>query len=322
MGVDAVRVVVAVVAPLREYLAREGVPIAVQQRLALLLRHGGQAGEVVRVVGKQYLVVEHGGRHEDAGLPARLLVAVREADLELLPDRLHGLGRRDEALLHPAVAHAAGVGLRPDVAAGPRPVGAVSGEQVAVLLPEKLRQLVKVDEVIALALVVGPVLGVLHRAEENLGPGGEGPDVLALVKPGLFVGPSVNLRAAVHQLSELREGLAEDKPTVMRYLHLAQGLGQGAVRFTAARCTAVQCLVLKAGHECRLARLRCPDDFTHRLRLPQSVGLGCPSRGRGAPRRCPRPRRRPGSPACTSTSPASGWSARTWRWWGPAGPPC
>lgn len=33
----------------------------------------------------------------------------------------------------------------------------------------------------------------------------------------------------------------------MRYLHLAQGLGQGAVRFTAARCTAVQRLVLKAG---------------------------------------------------------------------------
>lgn len=33
----------------------------------------------------------------------------------------------------------------------------------------------------------------------------------------------------------------------MRYLHLAQGLGQGAVRFAAARCTAVQRLVLKAG---------------------------------------------------------------------------
>ena len=267
VGVDAVGVVLAVVAPLCKDLAGEGVPVAIQQGVALLLRHRGQPGDVVRVVLQQDFIVKHRGGDEDAGLPPRFLAPVRVSDLHLLPDRLHGFARRDEPLLDPPVAHAPGVGLRPHIAAGPRPVGAVPGEQVAVLVPQKLRQLVKVDEVIALALVIHPVLGMLHGPEVDFRAAGEGPDVLALVELGLFVCAPVYLRRAVHQLRELRVGLAQDKAPVVRYLHLAQSLGQGAVRFPAASRAPIQGLVLEPGHERSLARLRSPYHVSHPQRL-------------------------------------------------------
>ena len=257
-------------------LVRPAAGLRVEQGVALLLRHGGQAGEVIRVVSEQDRVVEHGGGHEDAGLPAGLLVAVRVSDFDLLPDGLHGLPGGDEPLLDPAVAHAAGVCLGPHVAAGPRSVGAVSGKHVAVFLPQELGQLVEVDEVVPLALVVGAVLGVLHGAEEDFRPAGEGPHVLAVVEPGPLVCPLVDLGGAVHELGELREGLAENQPPVVGDFHLPQGLGQGAVRLASTGGPAVQGLVLKPGHKRGLPGLGPPRHVSHGARLPPPAGRGCP----------------------------------------------
>ena len=128
----------------------------------------------------------------------------------------------------------------PDVHSGSGAVGSVTGEQVTVLLKGKVGQLVKCNEVISLALVLGPVLGVLHSAEDDLGAAWECPCVAGAVVFSLGIGSGVVVEAFVDQLCQLREGLPQDQRLVVGDMHLPQGFNDDGVTLAAARSAAVQ----------------------------------------------------------------------------------
>ncbi len=296
VGEAAVVVVAAVVAPLGEYLPAEGVPVAVEQGVLLGLRHAGQALHVLRVVAQQRRVVKHAAGDKDPALPGLVLRSGLVPPRHVLPDRVHGRGCRDKSLLHPAVAHAAGVGRGPDIDPGARPVGPVSGKQVVVLLEQEVRQLVEADEVVGLALVLHLVLGVLHGPEDNLGPAGEGPRVVPGVVLGLGEHPGVVVQRLVDQLRQLGEGLSQDQPLVVRNLHLPQRLNHQGVALAASGSAAVQGLILRPGHKHRLPGLRLPHHVSSHLPV-------------SPPAAAPRPalsRRRLSSPPGPSGSCTSG----------------
>ena len=205
----------------------------------------------------------------------------------------HGRSRRNEALLDPPMAHAPGVGRGPDVDPRARPVWAVAGKQIAVLLPCEVGQLVKSDEVVRLALVFDLVLGVLHRSKQDLCPGGEGPGVAAPVIPGLWECSWVVVQGLVDQLRQLGKGLAEDQRLVVRDVDLSQRLDHQRVALPSAGGSSIQRLILRPGHKCRLPGLGPPHDVSH-LRSPPG----------SQPRRCPRSRLRRQAPDCISSDPA------------------
>ena len=171
------------------------------------------------------MVVEHRGRHKNPGT-LELLPALGGIHLHLTPNRRHGRGRGDEALLHPAVPHAAGIGGRPDVHPGAGAAGAVAAEKIAVFLPGKVGQLVKGNEVIPLALIVDLVLGMLHRAEVDFRPAGKQPAVAGGVIPGLGEGRLVNGTAPVNEFGKLGIGFPENQAPVMGNVYLPKGLCQ------------------------------------------------------------------------------------------------
>ena len=265
MGPPLVGVPGRVVFPLGEDLAGEAVPVPVKQRLPLCLGHHGKAGQVLRIVLQKGLVVKDRAGHEN---PAPLhddLLSPGPLYLRPLHNGGHGGSRCDEPLLDPPVAHAAGVGGGPHVDDGPGPRGPVPGKEVAVLLPGEVGQLVKADVVVPLALVVDPVLGVLHGAEIELRPAPEGPAVLRAVVPRPGKGRAVKLPAPVDELGKLGIGLPQDQPPVVGDVDLPQRLHEKGVGLSPSRRPAVEDLVLRPPHKGRLPGLGLPENlrFSH-----------------------------------------------------------
>ena len=95
-------------------------------------------------------------------------------------------------------------------------------------------QLIKADEVVGLALVIGAVLGILHGAKVDLGPAGEVPHMGRGVVLRLWKGPAVVHLAFVHQIRQLRVCFAQDQRSVMRNIHLTQCLDDQCIAFSAA----------------------------------------------------------------------------------------
>ena len=166
-----------------------------------------------------------------------------------------GRGRADESGLHPSVADAAGVGRGPGVDPGIGAVGSVSAQQVAVLFPGEMGQLVKADKVVGLALIVVPVLGVVHAAKIDLCPAGEGPAVCAAVVSGFWENRLVIPHGLVNELPQLGKRLSDDEPPVVWDLHLPQGLDHQRVALSAACGPAIKRFVLGALLEPRLGGL-------------------------------------------------------------------
>ena len=260
VGPALVFVVVRVVPPLGEHLPRKAVPAAVEQRLLFGLRHGREAGQIVRVIFQKGGVVENAGRDEYPRPPQHLFGAVRHPHRVFLHDGGAGRGGRDEPRLHPAVAHPAGVGGGPQIHPGAGAGGAVAAHHVAVLLPLKVGQLVEPDKIEGFALIVRPVLGVLHRAEVNFRPAGEDPHMARGVVLRLRKGPAVIALTLVHEVGKLRIGLAEDERPVVRNVYLPQRLDDEGVALTAACRAAVKRFRLRPPHKFHLPRLRPPHD--------------------------------------------------------------
>ena len=140
----------------------------------------------------------------------------------------------------------------------PWPVGPAPGEEVAVLLPGEVGQLVKGHEVIRLALVFEPVLGVLHGPEDDFGPAGEGPGVGAGVVPGPGERHGVVVQGFIYQLGKLGEGLTENEGLVVWDMDLPQGLDDKGIALSAPRSSSVQGLPLRPLHESGLPGLGLP----------------------------------------------------------------
>ena len=269
MRVLPVLIVRAVVHPFREYLSAECVPVSVKQGIPLCLWHGGKAFDVIRVILQQGRVVKNAGRNKDAALHGVVFLSGWVFPGDILPDGLHRLRGGNKPLLYPSVADASRVGGCADINAGSRSVWAVPGEEVAVFLPGEVRQLVKCDKVIGLALVLCSVLGVLHGAEDYLRTAGECPGMCAAVVLGLRKHAGVVVQRLVDQFSELVIGLSQDQRLVVANMHLPERFNDNGVRFPAAGGAAIKGLILRAGHEHFLPRLRLPDDvFTSHRSLP------------------------------------------------------
>ena len=247
-----------VVAPFGEHLPGKAVPAAVEQRLLFRFRQAGKACQIPGVVGQQGRVIKHAGRDEHPR-PLHLLVgAVRQAHRDGFHNGRAGRGGGDEPRLHPAVADAAGVGGGTHIHPGARPGGAVAAHHVAVLVPLKVGQLVKADKIVGFALIVGAVLGVLHRAEPDLCPAGKDPYMGGGVVLRLRESPAVIHLALIHKVGKLRVGLAQDQRPVMRDVHLPQRFDEQRIALAAARRAAVQCLRLRSAHKFQLPGLRLP----------------------------------------------------------------
>ena len=242
-------VVGRVVLPLGEHLPGKAVPIAVEQGFLLRFRQRSQRAQVARVIFQQSRVVKHGAGDKDAGPPLHDLPSVRSPGLYHLHHPGAGRGRADEPCLHPSVADAAGVGRGPGVDPGIGAVWSVSAQQVAVLFPGEMGQLVKADKVVGLALVVVPVLGVVHAAKIDLCPAGEGPAVGAAVVPGFWENRLVIPHGLVNELPQLGKRLSDDEPPVVWDLHLPQSLDHQRVALSAACGPAIKRFVLGALHE-------------------------------------------------------------------------
>ena len=281
-----------VVAPLGEHLPGKAVPVPQEQRLLLRLRQHAQAGQIPRRVFQQLLIVVYRRRYKHPVPLHFAFFAVRPRQLHLLHHPGHGRRHGDEPLLDPSVPRPARVRACPHVHPRPRPAGTVAGEKIAVFLPGEVRQLVKGDVVIPLALVVDAILHILHGPEVNLRPGGERPEVLRPVVPRPGKGRPVNLPAPVNELRQLRIRLAQNQPPIVGNVYLPQRLAQQRVGLSAPRRAPVQHLILRPGHEPRLLGLR----------LPYLPHPPFPPPGAAAPRR---PRPRPFCPAPPSAAPAS-----------------
>ena len=242
-------VVGRVVLPLGEHLPGKAVPVAVEQGFLLRFRQRSQRAQVARVIFQQGRVVKHGAGDKDAGPPLHDLPSVRGPGLYHLHHPGAGRGRADEPCLHPSVADAAGVGRGPGVDPGIGAVGSVSAQQVAVLFPGEMGQLVKADKVVGLALIVVLVLGVVQAAKIDLCPAGEGPAVCAAVVPGFWENRLVIPHGLVNELPQLGKRLSDDEPPVVWDLHLPQGLDHQRVALSAACGPAIQHFVLGALHE-------------------------------------------------------------------------
>ena len=151
-----------IVAPLREYLTGERIPIPIEQGLPLCVRHRRQPLHILRVVRQQSRVVKHAGRHKDPRLRRAVLCPVRVCPRRILRDRRHRRRRRDKPFLYPRMTNVSGVRRRADINPRPRPIRAVSREQIHIFVVGEVRQLIKCDEVIRLSLILRPVFGVLH----------------------------------------------------------------------------------------------------------------------------------------------------------------
>ena len=130
----------------------------------------------------------------------------------------------DAAILFP-MADAAGVCRGPDVGSRPRPVGAAAGVgQIVIQGIGELRQLIKADKVIGLALVVVLVLLMLDAAKDDDRAGGKVPDVLAVVvlRPGECVG--IQPQGPPNQVFQLRIRPPDDQAPVIRDMDLPRGL--------------------------------------------------------------------------------------------------
>ena len=157
-----------IVSPFAKYLTIKAIPRSIQQRVTLCLRHHGKVCEVIWVVFEQALVVKYGRRNEYA-LPLDLTPRpVRLYDLVVTNDRSQRRRSRDESVLHPAVASSARIRRGADVYARSGPTWTIARHHVAVLVPSKMRELIKCYKVIAFALIICPVLRALHRAKVNL----------------------------------------------------------------------------------------------------------------------------------------------------------
>src|SRR5699024_3858427 len=177
----------------------------------------------------------------------------------LLPNGGAGRSRRDKPLFYPAVAHPAGVGGVPHIHPRAGPGGAVAAHHIGVLLPFKVGQLVEPVEVERFALIIGPALGVLHRAEVALRPAGEYPYMARRVVLSPRERPAVVVHALVHQVAQLGERLAQDQRPVVRDVHLPQRFDHQRVAFSAARRAPVQGFRLGPLHKGPLPRLGLPD---------------------------------------------------------------
>ena len=312
---------VPVIAPLTEYLPGKAVPVSVEQGVPLRRRQRAQTVDIVRVVGKQRLVIEYRGGHEDGAAVLDPGRAVRLLDLHPLPHRLEGRRCGDEHVLHPGVSHAAGVGGGPGIYPGAGPIGPVPGvHQVVIDLVGELGQLVQADEVVRLALEIVLVLQVWYTSEDDDGAAGELPHMLGVVelRPGECLG--IKPQGLSDEILQLWIGPADDQAPVIGDMHLTGGLHHQGVGLTAPRRPAVEGLVLRPGHKDGLFWLGPPDHITsHRIpHLPQTADPGAP-RQATPPRRFPFRRllRRALHPGGISSGPAGGWSAKTWRWWDP-----
>ena len=223
-----------IVAPLREYLTGERIPIPIEQGLPLCVRHRRQPLHILRVVCQQGRIVKYAGRHKDPRLRRAVLRPVRVCPRRILRDRRHWRRRRDKPFLHPRMPHVSGVRRRADINPRPRPIRAVSREQIHIFVVGEVRQLVKCDEVIRLPLVLRPVLRVLHRTEDDLRPGGECPGVGRCVVLRAVKCRRVIAQRLVDQLRELVVGLAENQRLVVRNIHLTQRLDHKRVALPAA----------------------------------------------------------------------------------------
>lgn len=100
-------------------------------------------------------------------------------------------------------------------------------------------QFVESDEIVPLPLVVGAVLGAVHRAKIDLGAGRKCPAVVVAVIFCPRIGPFVYLHGAIDQLRELREGLTQKQPRIIRDMYLSQCLRQQSVALAASGSAAV-----------------------------------------------------------------------------------
>ena len=228
-----------VVAPLREYLTGERIPIPIEQGLPLCVRHRRKPLHILRVVCQQGRIVKYTGWHKDPRLRRAVLRPVRVFPRRILRDRRHRRCRRDKPFLHPRMPHVSWVRRRADINPRPRPVRAVSREQIHIFVVGEVRQLVKCDEVIRLPLILRPVLRVLHRTEDDLRPRGECPGVGRCVVLRAVKCRRVIAQRLVDQLRELVVGLAEDQRLVVRNIHLTQRLDHKRVALSAASSSAI-----------------------------------------------------------------------------------
>ena len=153
---------------------------------------------------QQCFVIEDGCRNEHTVTDNGLCGAIREPYFRILYDGGTGFSSIDKPLFYPTMAHTAGIGAGPDITDRPQ-LGSrifgrtVTGEHVAVFLPGEVCQLIKANEVIPFALVIGLVLAVLHGTEEDLCTGWKDPDMLGIVIPCLWKGQRIQGMTPVNQ---------------------------------------------------------------------------------------------------------------------------
>ena len=160
-----VLIVSGIVDEFRERLPAEGVPVAVEQRVAQLCRLALQLDLVIK---RDVRVVPHRGRDVLDHAPGQLRRAVLTLHLDHPLVRLFAHVRPvHEVVLHPGVARPAGVARAPHAWHNPQLfVRAQAGSQVLVHRLREVRQLVEVQPVNLRALIPQQALSLVVQVAE------------------------------------------------------------------------------------------------------------------------------------------------------------
>ena len=188
---------------------------------------------------------------------------VLAVDSHLVGIRLAWLPSIDESGFEPGMADTSWIGCGPYLWYDPRTIRAVAAEHIAVFGIGEVRGLIEPDPLKLSALVLGDILGPVHRSQIDPGPGREAPHVLVVVILAAGHDPGVQVDRPVDDLLKLWEGLPQQQPVIVRNLVRSQQPHQQGIGFAAPGCSTVSTFVLWSAQELSLSRLWLPDDSSH-----------------------------------------------------------
>ena len=222
-----------VIPPFCEYLTRKAVPVPIKQCFLICFGKGRETRHIIRVIFHEGGVVKYRTWHKDAVLFALFAVPVWKDNLHRIRYGCHRRCGSNKSVLHPTMPHATGVRRCTHINTRARPIWAVTGNQITVLVIGKVREFIEADEVKRPPLILVLVLFPLHRAKGNACPARKCPSVLGLIELTARKGGRVIFAALVYELRKLWVGLAQDKCPVMRDMYLPEGFDDECFTFPA-----------------------------------------------------------------------------------------